>query len=119
MTIRKLPALAGAALLALGLAACGDDGGDGPDAAAVAFFSALNDGECDDAAQYVHLTDLDFGEVCPLLAAQFEGEDLNPTVDDVSEDGDTATVTMTHDGSTDEIPMVQVDGDWKVDLDFM
>jgi len=117
VTLRKLPALAGAAVLALGLAACGGESVAGPDDAAVAFFSAVNTGDCERAEELVHSSEDIFGQMCPMLVAQFEDEDFAPTVDEVTENGDTATVTMTYDGTPEDISMVKVDGAWKVDLD--
>lgn len=93
--------------------------GEAPDDVAVTFLSLVADGDCAAAEQLAHGEgEEDFTEGCTGLHEQFSGMTFDPTVDELTEDGDTATVTITIDGLSEDIVMTRVDGEWKVDLEY-
>jgi len=120
--IKKAAALvvAIAAMFAVG---CGGDGGGNPEEAVDALYSAAADGDagtvCENlsaAAEEAAAGDADSCEegLEPLLATAgaFLGEF---EVGEASVDGDTGTVEVSFAGETSDVPVVQEDGEWKVD----
>ena len=104
-------ALAGAAALAL--AACG--GGDSDEDQIRDIVDEINDDPaslCTDHGTDELVQGLGGEEQCKRLAAQ--EEDDPSEVQDVSVDGDTATVTVKDSDDTSRVTFVKQDGDWKV-----
>lgn len=92
--------------------------GEGPDDVLVTFLGHIHAGDCDAAHELAHIEDEQvFDEGCTVLHEQFSTMTFDPTVDEVTADGDTAKVTATVDGLSEDISMIRVDGEWKVDME--
>lgn len=118
-----LSTLVAAGLLAAG---CGGDdasesGSGSPEDAVKSFFAAADDGDGERACELMTDDSVSALELGGGSCADVMSEDSGDLPDDfevgdTTEDGDTATVTVSGDGDEIEVP-VQKDGDeWKVDF---
>ena len=119
----------GLAAIALTAALAGCGGGNGPEDAVNDFIAALKDKDaaktCDLLApdNQKMITDLNQGSCEDLMKEGLDSagtddalDNTNAKVKDSTVDGDKATVTVEADGETNDITVVKVDGEWKVDL---
>ena len=115
---------AGVAVVALGLLiACGGGGASNPEAAVKGMFDAMKSGDIDGMMQYMpadereELSDEE-REMAQGMMAMFAELEYEIVGSEVSEDGETATVTVkiTFMGETeeDDIDLMMEDGSWVV-----
>ncbi len=92
--------------------------GSGAEDVAVAFLTAVHAGDCAAAEGMAHGELEEFDDACTRLHEQFSEMSFDPTVEDVSENDEVTIVTIDIDGLTDDVPVTQVDGEWRVDLEY-
>lgn len=129
MKLSRLAALIATLTLALVLVAAGCGSSDSPEDVVESFYTALGDG--------------DAGEICELLSSSAqadaaEGEDSceagvqkgidsgaaeealgvadEVEVGEVTEEGDTAKVSVSFGDEESEVPLVKEDDEWKIDI---
>jgi len=127
----KLAVLLAALVLALAFAVAGCGGGSdaSPEEVTENFYSALADGDADEACGLLSNASAESaaggGESCEegfkqaldsgaAQAALGVADDIE--VGDSEIDGDSATVTVTSGNQEDEVPLIKEDGEWKIDI---
>lgn len=115
----------GSVLLAIAfgvlIAGCGGGGDDPADTVQEYFDAATGDdfeGACELLSEQTITLIEGTGDDCPTA---LEADEATPVPDDFevgdsTEDGDTASVTVSGDGEEVAIPLVKEDDEWKVDL---
>ncbi len=125
--MKKLATGLAVVTLTIGLAACG--GGSGPEGAVNDFISALKDKDAGKACALIapeskkKLDELQQGSCEDTMKKSFETpgaeaglENTDAKVKESKVDGDNATVTLESKGETNDVKVVKVNGDWKIDL---